>query len=332
MKVEVNHEWGTLKEVVCGIPNFMVPDPLPITVKNWIPEEGYNYYKSMEGKFIEQGDPEHHQKIVKQMDAAIEILKSRGIIVHRPEKVTKAELSYLGEIFPPAISQFFPRDSMLVIGDNFIEPSLYFPMRLRERFGIRRAIEERLQASNARVVSMPPPTPVAESEDGGFGPGPFIEGGDTFVLGRDIFVGVSGNASNSAGVRWLQQYLRSGYRVHEVRLTTKFLHLDCCFATPRPGLAVACMEAFPDGLPDYFKDWKILEVSYEDAHVRLGTNVLVLDENALIMDTQSPKLAKALRKEGIEVFETPFDALYKFGGAFRCWHHPLVRESKLEDA
>ncbi|MGE4659226.1 MAG: hypothetical protein AAEJ16_00390 [Arenicellales bacterium] len=41
-----------------------------------------------------------------------------------------------------------------------------------------------------------------------------------------------------------------------------------------------------------------------------------------------PELADALRKEGTEVITTPTDAISWRGGGFRCWHHPLVRESE----
>ena len=332
MKIEVNHEWGTLKEVVVGIPHVYVPKPMPASVENWVPAENWKYYKSMEGKTIREGDPKHYAKMAKQMDDAIAILEKRGVIVYRPKQLTKEETNYLGEIYPASVLQGWPRDTMIVIGNSFIEPSLYIPLRRRERFGIRRAVEERLYNSNAKIVSMPPPVPLPEAEDGSYGPGPFLEGGDTFLIGRDIYVGISGNASNSAGARWLQQYLGKEYRVHEVRLTKKWLHLDCCLATPRPGLALACREAFVDGLPDFLKDWTIIDVSYEDAHERLGCNGLVLDDKSMMVDTHLPKVAKALRKEGVEVIETPFDAVYRFGGAFRCWHHPLVRESELESA
>ena len=123
---------------------------------------------------------------------------------------------------------------------------------------------------------MPPAVPSPEEDGGGWGPGPFIEGGDVFLLGRDIYVGVSGNATNPAGVRWLQQYLGDGYRVHPIRLTETFLHLDCCLATLRPGLAIVCRDAFVDGLPDFLDGWTLLDVSLEDATERLACNGLVM--------------------------------------------------------
>ena len=329
MKVEVHHEWGELKEVVCGIPHFKIPTSLPKAVYNYAPTDGIEFFEANLGKTFEQASPSLYKKASDQMDAAISILKDRGIKVHRPEPCNQDELSYLKGIFPESVIQFYPRDPMVVIGNRFIETGLFFPMRRRERFGIRRALSDRLANSDAQVVSMPPEVPNPEDEDGSYGPGPFLEGGDVFLLGRDIYVGVSGNASNTAGVQWLQQYLGEEYRVHEVKLTKKFLHLDCCLATPREGLAIICKEAFVGGLPTFLKDWELIELPYVEAKEKLGCNGLVLDEKTIMIHTDLPHLGKALRKAGQEVIETPFDAVYDYAGAFRCWHHPLVRESSL---
>ena len=327
--VSVHHEWGTLKEAVCGIPNIMFPKKLPKAAYNYAPTEGIKFMEANAGKFLEEADPEMFKKAKGQLDATVAILEERGVKVHRPRPVDNAELAYLDNIFPVCITQFFSRDPMVVIGNRFIETELCFPLRRRERFGIRRAIADRLADSDAQVVSMPPAKPSPEAEDGSWGPGPFLEGGDVFLIGRDIYVGNSGNASNSAGVKWLAQYLGSEYRVHEVKLDKKYLHLDCALATPREGLAIVCKDAFVDGLPDFLKDWQLIELPYKEAKEMLGCNGLVLDSKTIIIHTDLPHLGKALREAGQEVIETPFDAVYQFAGAFRCWHHPLVRESSL---
>jgi N-dimethylarginine dimethylaminohydrolase len=328
--VQVHHEWGTLKEVVCGIPNFRIPTRLPEAIYNYAPTEGIRFMEANLGKSLREADPETYKKVARQMDATVSIMESRGVKVHRLEAVTDDENAYLSGIFSPSVIQFFPRDPMLVIGNHVIETELFLPARRRERFGVRRAIAKRLADSNAQYVSMPPAVPVPEQKDGKWGPGPFIEGGDVFLIGKDIYVGVSGNASNSAGVQWLSQHLGSEYRVHEIKLTKKFLHLDCCLATPREGLAIICREAFADGLPDFLKDWQLIELPYIEAKEMLGCNGLVLDNKSIIIHTDLPHLGKALRDAGQEVIETPFDAVYQYAGAFRCWHHPLIRESKLE--
>jgi len=163
-----------------------------------------------------------------------------------------------------------------VIGNRFIETELMLPVRRWERFGVRRALAERLTSSNAQIVSMPPAVPIPESNDGTWGPGPFIEGGDVFVISKNIYVGNSGNGSNTAGVKWLTQYLGDEYPVHEIKLTKVMLHLDCCLATPRPGLAVICREGFVDGVPEFLKDWTLVDVPLKDAKEKMACNGLVL--------------------------------------------------------
>ena len=44
--------------------------------------------------------------------------------------------------------------------------------------------------------------------------GPFLEGGDTLLNGYEIYVGISGCASDLAGADWLQALLGGRYRVH----------------------------------------------------------------------------------------------------------------------
>lgn len=327
-KVSVDHEWGTLQEVICGIPNFRIPNEIPSAVYNYAPTEGIKFLQANPGKSLREADPALYKKTAAQMDAAVAIMEARGIRVHRLEEVTDAENAYGSEIFPASVIQYFPRDPVLVIGNRVIETELYLPVRRRERFGVRRAIAERLSGSNAQLVSMPPAVPVPEQEDGSWGPGPFLEGGDVFLLGKDIYVGVSGNASNTAGVQWLRQYLGSEYNVHEIKLTKKFLHLDCCLATPRPGLAIICREAFVDGIPEFLNGWELIDVSFKDAKEKLACNGLVLSEKTIMIAKGLDHLAKALRDAGQEVIETPFDAVYQNAGAFRCWHHPLVRKTQ----
>ena len=327
--IMVHHEWGKLKEVIVGYPFMYFPKDVPGYVANFLPKESFERYKKMKGKTIREIYPDLYKRQVKQVNAVIKILEDRGVKVYQLKPPLDRERKYLGNQGDFYQTFTYPRDEIVVIGNNYIEVNMMYPGRRITRWSFRRTVGKRLEKSNARVVSMPEP-PVIATKEGNFGPGPFLEGGDVMVLGRDILVGNTGNASNTAGVRWLRRYLGKRYRVHEVKLSNHFLHLDCCLCTPRPGLAVLCKEAFVNGIPEPIKNWKHIYVSAEDAEKKLGCNGLVVDEKTIIIADTLPKLAKALRDAGQEVIETPFDALYWQGGGFRCWHHPLVRVSKLE--
>lgn len=323
--IGVNYEWGALKEVLVGVPNVRLPSKLAKAPRNFLPQESIQIIEKNAGKRLTEFDPALNEKFVAQIDTIIKILEGRGIVVHQVKKHLPSEEAFLATM-NDSVFQTFPRDPVLVIGDKVIETAMYEPNRRKERFAVRRTIGERVSNSNAIMVSMPQPEPFPADEDGCYGPGPFLEGGDVFLLGPDIYVGITGNASNKAGIHWLQKFLGNDYRVHEVPLNNHFLHLDCVLATPRAGLAVICREAFVNGIPDFLRGWKLIDVSVEDAEEKLGCNGLVLDDKTMLVGEDMPELAEALRAEGTEVITTPIDGIHWQGGGFRCWHHPLIRE------
>ena len=322
--VSVDHEWGTLKEVVVGLTNVRVPSKVPNTSKNYLPESSIEFIEKNRGQWLQECEPDLNQQSIDQMNSIISILRDRGIIVHQVEKLSDAEANYLAAD-SDAVMQTFPRDPILVIGNKVIETSMLEPYRRKERFAIRRTIEKRLQKSGSFLVSMPQPDPYQSRSVGDYGPGPYLEGGDVMLAGKDIYVGHTGNATNLAGIRWLSDYLGQEYRVHAVPLRRRFLHLDTTLALPRPGLAIVCQEAFTEGLPKFLNGWKLINVSADDAEKKLGCNGLVLSKDSIIIGDNLPGLKKELEAEGLEVITTPIDALSWQGGGFRCWHHPLIR-------
>ena len=323
-EVSVEHEWGTLKEVVVGLTNLRVPSEVPPSSKNYLPKSSIDFIEKNKGQWVSDFDPELNQRSTDQMNSIISILRDRDIIVHQVEKLSDAETNYLA-VDSDAVMQTFPRDPILVIGNNVIETSMLEPYRRKERFAIRRTIEKRLQKSGSYLVSMPQPDPYQSRSVGDYGPGPYLEGGDVMLVGNDIYIGQTGNASNLAGIHWLRDYLGQDYRVHRVPLSRRFLHLDCVLALPRPGVAIVCQEAFTEGLPKFLNGWKLINVSADDAEKKMSCNGLVLSKDSIIIGDNMPALKKDLETEGLEVITTPIDALTWQGGGFRCWHHPLVR-------
>jgi N-dimethylarginine dimethylaminohydrolase len=326
--LSVTYEWGALKEAIVGCARMRIPTGLYDFYSNYMPSVSIASGKLMSrlcgGKPLSDAMPKLFWTAVEQMDKAIEILQRHGVVVHQVQPFEEAEESFLRDLAMNGGLQQFARDPILVIGNRMIETAMYAPNRRKEKFAIRRTLAERLVQLRADVFSIPEPLPYPEGENG-FAPGAYLEGGDVFVLGKDIYVGVTGNASSPAGIQCLQAILGPEYQVHVVQLSKKFLHLDCVLATPRPGLAIVCREGFVEGLPRFLTGWHLIEVSAVEAETKLATNVLVLDEETTIVATETPSVARALTEAGQRVITTPFSAVFLFGGAFRCWHHPLIR-------
>ena len=181
-----------------------------------------------------------------------------------------------------------------------IDASLRLRCRQRERFGLRPVIQRMVAQRGARWSSVPFGSPAAVD-------GPFLEGGDVLLNGRQIYVGMSGCASDMAGIDWLQALLGSDYRVIPVALRSNVLHLDCALALIKPGLLVWCPAKLIDGLPTALRDWDKIEVSIEEATL-LATNGLVLEEGRVIIDADNARVIGELKQRGIDVIPLPSTA------------------------
>lgn len=155
----------------------------------------------------------------------------------------------------------------------------------------------------------------------------YLEGGDVFVLGSRILVGHSGGCSNPEGARWLQHMLGPDYSVQTVAIDPMFPHLDCVMMTPREGVAFACLEALPQGLPDFMSDWDVFSVPASLAKVHMGCNNLVLNDRTVVVPAEEALniIADALITRNFEVIRIPYRVPCSVGGSFRCAHQPLVR-------
>jgi N-dimethylarginine dimethylaminohydrolase len=315
----VHHEWGKLREVVIGISpadDFVV---FYEASQRWLVPPGDEFSRKHAGRRLIDVDADWAQRIERQVDALAELVAREGVTVHRPQRLEGLERTFLAPNGEGA--QLFPRDGMIVIGDHVIDASLRLLCRQRERYGLRPIIQQAVLQRRARWSSVPVGSP-------GCVDGPFLEGGDTLLNGHEIYVGISGCASDLAGADWLQALLGEKYRVIPVAMKSNVFHLDCAMALIKPGLLVHCPLKLIDGLPMSLRDWDKIDVSIDEAN-RLATNGLVLEEGRVIIDADNTRVIEELHKRKIDVIPLPFDGPVSTGGGLRCAHHPLLRESVL---
>lgn len=316
----VHHEWGKLREVVIGISpaeDFVVfhEDSM-----RWQTPAEAAFSRKHVGRRLIDIEPEWAKLMERQVDALAEFVARQGVTVHRPERLTGIHKTFLAPNGDGM--QLFPRDGMIAVGNHVIEASLRLLCRQRERYGLRPLLQLAVTRHGARWSSVPLGSPNCVD-------GPFLEGGDTLLNGREVYVGMSGCASDMAGIDWLQALLGPQYRVIPVALKSNVLHLDCAMALVKPGLVVYCPEKLIDGLPKTLRDWEAITVSVEEA-TRLATNGLILEEGRMIVDADNKRVIDELRKRRMDVIPLPFDGPIRVGGGMRCAHHPLWRESLLE--
>lgn len=313
-----HHEWGKLREAVIGISpaeDFVVFHEQSV---RWMPPDVDDFCRANAGRRLIDIDPDWALRCQRQVDALAELVAREGVTVHRPQRLSGAERTFLapnGEGL-----QLFPRDAMIVVGEHTIDASLRLICRQRERYGLRSSIQKIVQRG-ARWSTVPLGSPNCVD-------GPFLEGGDTLLNGYEVYVGISGCASDLAGADWLQALLGAKYRVIPVAMKSSVLHLDCAMALIKPGLLVYCPQKLIDGLPTSLRSWDKIEVSIDEANL-LATNGLVLEEGRVVMDADNKRVIGELRTRDIDVIPLPFDGPIKVGGSMRCAHHPLLRESTL---
>jgi N-dimethylarginine dimethylaminohydrolase len=267
--------------------------------------------------------PERWEATVQQMENVAATYEKFGVKVHRPRGYTPEETGYLGQL-QQGWSQLYPADPVFVIGNHYMEISIRRAYRRKEVFPLRELIMPMIEADpEAHYVAMPQSQPWTPS---GEGPGPFLEGGDILIHGKDIIVGNGELCSNIAGVSWLARYIeRWGYKVHSMPIKGPILHALGVMCLLREGLMMAYTPALADGLPEPLKDWDVIELTHEEmmSHATVGVS---LDDKHYMIDPRFNRVMDELGKRGVEPVPTPCDQIGYWGGAIRCITLPLVRD------
>jgi N-dimethylarginine dimethylaminohydrolase len=156
-----------------------------------------------------------------------------------------------------------------------------------------------------------------------------VEGGDFMVLKPGVAAcGFSGQRSIEPAVRQLQSWFEAeGWEFHSYAFDAHFLHLDVQMGMLAEGLAVVCVEAVEPELIAWLKSKGIraIPVSYADA-MQLGTNVVALGEERVLVPASSKNLIAACRAEGLTVYDPDVSMIGNGGGAVHCMCQALKRD------
>lgn len=327
-RIFVASEFAPLRTVVVAQCQMRLPDADAMSPEQFaaemsiLPENERVIAQSLLGRDHAEAMPERQKQWEGERTNLKAVFDKHGVKVLRPALLTKWQKEAGGK---SGFSNSFVRDPWFTVGNVVVEGSLRFPHRRHEVLASRPLFDREVYPADCAFAAVPQPDVAPlDTQEGAVGP--FLEGGDTLVLGKHVFVGVSGRGSSMAGVAFLSKLLQpQGYVVEAVRLKPNFLHLDCALGLVRDGLLVVCPDALLDGLPVELRDWKRIDVS-EDEATRLGTNGLPISPAVYVTDPAFRRIGDAVAREGITVEYVDFTVSRAFGGAFRCSTQALWRE------
>jgi len=157
-----------------------------------------------------------------------------------------------------------------------------------------------------------------------------VEGGDFMVLQPGVAAcGFSGQRSIEPAVRQLQAWFEAeGWELYPYAFDSHFLHLDVQMGMIAPGLAVVCVEAVEPELVAWLraKQIRIIPITYGDA-MQLGSNVVALGNERVLVPASSKNLVAACRAEGLTVFDPDVAMIGNGGGAVHCMCQALRRDA-----
>lgn len=319
--IYVESEFAPLRKVVLTQSELIFPEGVDTQDYSFLPEEILDLYEGIDttGKDYKEVFPERQRRWEQERENLKSVLEKYGVEVLRPRLLSPQEKEINKE---HGSSNFFARDPFFTVGNSVIEGSLRIFHRRNEILPIRDILISESYNNDAFYVSTPQPD-ISQGLDSDAGP--FLEGGDVLVLGKTVYVGNSGLASNHNGYLWLQSYLSHwNYTVIEVPLRKDVLHLDCALSLVREGLMIVCEEAFPNGIPEPLKNWDRISVPYRDLSY-LAVNGLPVNEQVYITDPKFKYIVGELQKRNIHVELVDFEISRSLGGSFRCSTQPLHR-------
>jgi N-dimethylarginine dimethylaminohydrolase len=322
-KVNCFSEDGELKEVIFGrYEDARIPDYDPIfdfggpTATQLMKEHG--------GKLFSDAKPELFKKVRDMAERMVDFLEGRGIVVHRPREHTKDENANFALQSRMNLNGY-NRDSLVAIGNTLVENSLKTPERIRNKYAVRYVSMELMRNGN-RVLSMPQPLDTYEPNEN---ESPLAEGGDIEIDDGNIYIGNSGQATNSLGVLWYKNAFPD-WNVHEIMISSEKFphqHLDCAMVIGRNFGCVLIEDIVGgyNGLPKPLQKKKWIELTRDEAESKLA-NFIFINPEEVLMATEAERLRKEVEKTGVKVHHFPYyDVGKTFGGSLRCNTCPIYR-------
>lgn len=280
-KVYVRNATNELKKVIVCSPKFYKFNGINEITKSW----------------MEKGEKEHNELMVKEWQTLIDAYKENGVEVVEMEPQPELEV------------QTFARDFGAMIKEGAIIGKFRHPARQKETA----VYEAKLKELGIPIV--------ARCNAGCF------EGGDFWMIDEHTLAFGLVDRTDQAGVDNLREQLQKfGYTVVGVPVAPEHLHLDMCFNIVAPKVCLATKSV----LLFWFlrmlerRGFNIIDVP-EELIAKHGCNVQALGKNKVLGIANNVSVNEKLEAAGVEVIKLPLEQILKAGGGPHCMTYPVQR-------
>ncbi|MEU7372110.1 phosphotransferase [Streptomyces albidoflavus] len=279
-----------------------------------------------------------------------ETLRGLGVTTHRPPAVDHSRSFSSPYWEADGYISYCPRDITLVAGSTLIEVASPMRSRYFELFNLR-PLFQRYMLEGATWIAAPRPQLRDElytwDEEGRPLLGeaePVFDAANVLRVGQDFFYQVS-RSGNEMGLDWLRSTLRlvdPTVRVHPLRDVYGYTHIDSTITVLRPGLVMLNPARIArDEVPEAFRGWDVLwcpelrptqtALPYHLSEPWISMNLLMVNPELAIADSDQPELLRALEAKGISVLPHRLRHQRVLGGGFHCVTLDIARDGLRED-
>lgn len=156
-----------------------------------------------------------------------------------------------------------------------------------------------------------------------------VEGGDIHIIRPGLLaIGASGERTTIQGAEQFASWFEGeGWDTRVIQFSEHFLHLDVIFSMVADNLALAVEDVIDDDDLDWFRGngIRLLPVSYREAMIEMGCNVLALGNGRVVSPRHSKRINEMLRAEGLTIIDPELDLFSRGGGSVHCMTMPLRR-------
>jgi N-dimethylarginine dimethylaminohydrolase len=257
----------------------------------------FNAINAITADWMNKGDTEHNEVMVKEWQTLVDAYKENGIEVVEVE--AKPEFQVMT----------FSRDYGAMVKEGAIMGHFRHPVRQVEAV----AYEQKLKEMGVPII--------ARCNAGCF------EGGDFWMIDEHTLAFGMCDRTDEAGVANLRDQLsKFGYTVVGVPCPPYNLHLDMIFNIVAPQVALACLDELPYNFIQMLKrrHFELIPVASEDMY-KHGCNVECIGNNKVIAIEKNKHINDKMRALGIDVIDVPFDQILHAGGGPHCLTQPIER-------